>query len=214
MKNRRVTQMALGCAMVTGLLVAGTVVTGEQAAGPLSIGSGKVSIAGTSNVHDYSAATTTIRLTQVRVTSQATGAALWNEVVTPGVLQAFSIVVPAETLTSGDKGLDKNMYKALMTAQHPDISFALTKLDAGATPAVLRATGTLTLAGVKREVAFDIATQVRNGLLVVTGTVPLVMTDYGVKPPKAMLGMLKTDPKVTVTFEVALAAVTSDAVLQ
>ena len=27
------------------------------------------------------------------------------------------------------------------------------------------------------------------------------MTDFGITPPKAMLGMLKTDPKVTVTFE-------------
>ena len=31
------------------------------------------------------------------------------------------------------------------------------------------------------------------------------MTDFGITPPKAMLGMLKTDPKVTVTFETVLA---------
>ena len=31
------------------------------------------------------------------------------------------------------------------------------------------------------------------------------MTDYGIAPPKAMLGMLKTDPKVTITFETVLA---------
>jgi hypothetical protein len=31
--------------------------------------------------------------------------------------------------------------------------------------------------------------------------VALLMTDFGITPPKAMLGMLKTDPKVTVTFE-------------
>jgi hypothetical protein len=34
----------------------------------------------------------------------------------------------------------------------------------------------------------------------------MLMTDYGITPPKAMLGMLKTDPKITVTFEVVLAA--------
>jgi hypothetical protein len=38
----------------------------------------------------------------------------------------------------------------------------------------------------------------------VNGAVTLLMTDYGVTPPKAMLGMLKTDPKVTVTFETVL----------
>ena len=30
------------------------------------------------------------------------------------------------------------------------------------------------------------------------------MTDYGIKPPTAMLGMLKTDPKVTITIEAVL----------
>ena len=37
-----------------------------------------------------------------------------------------------------------------------------------------------------------------------TGTTSLMMTDYGVTPPKAMLGMLKTNPKVTITFELVL----------
>jgi len=31
------------------------------------------------------------------------------------------------------------------------------------------------------------------------------MTDFGIKPPTAMLGMLKTDPKVAITFETVLA---------
>ena len=35
----------------------------------------------------------------------------------------------------------------------------------------------------------------------VSGEVQLLMTDFGITPPKAMLGMLKTDPKVTITVE-------------
>jgi len=31
------------------------------------------------------------------------------------------------------------------------------------------------------------------------------MTDFGIKPPTAMLGMLKTDPKVGIAFETVLA---------
>ena len=48
-------------------------------------------------------------------------------------------------------------------------------------------------------------TQRRDAALVVTGSLPLLMTDYGIKPPTAMLGMLTTDPKVTVSFETVLA---------
>ena len=64
----------------------------------------------------------------------------------------------------------------------------------------------LKIAGVEREVALDLKTD-RNGLDAhrAPANVQLLMTDYGITPPKAMLGMLKTDPKVTVTFETVLA---------
>jgi hypothetical protein len=35
--------------------------------------------------------------------------------------------------------------------------------------------------------------------------VSLLMTDFGIAPPKALMGMLKTDPKVTVSFQTLLA---------
>ena len=44
-------------------------------------------------------------------------------------------------------------------------------------------------------------TQRTEATFTVTGEVRLLMTDFGITPPKAMMGMLKTDPKVTVTFE-------------
>ena len=44
-----------------------------------------------------------------------------------------------------------------------------------------------------------------NTTLTVQGSLDLLMTDYGITPVKAMMGMLQTDPKVTVTFETVLA---------
>jgi hypothetical protein len=46
----------------------------------------------------------------------------------------------------------------------------------------------------------------KGGGLAVTGTTDLLMTDYGIAPPKAMLGMLKTDPKLTIRIELLLGA--------
>jgi hypothetical protein len=54
-------------------------------------------------------------------------------------------------------------------------------------------------------VVLMLKTERRDGALVVKGQLPILMTDYGIKPPTAMLGMLKTDPKVTVSFETVLA---------
>ena len=82
--------------------------------------------------------------------------------------------------------------------------FTLTKLDGK--PGALRALGLLKIAGVEKEVAFGLKAAANASTITVIGDVPLLMTDYGIAPPKAMMGMLKTDPKVTVTFEVVLAA--------
>jgi len=69
----------------------------------------------------------------------------------------------------------------------------------------IRAVGILNIAGVEREVTLTLKTQQSEGILIVTGEIQLLMTDFGITPPKAMLGMLKTDPKVTVTFETVFA---------
>ena len=57
----------------------------------------------------------------------------------------------------------------------------------------------------EREVALVITTKRTGATLTVQGRLDLLMTDYGITPPKALMGMLKTDPKVTVTFETVLA---------
>ena len=176
-----------------------------QASAPLTIGSGRLTVSGTSSVHDWTATTSAVRITRAQLASQVTGSAMWDEAVKPGAVVAFDIAVAAGTLKSSKDGIDKNMYKALKTKEHPDITFRLVTMEAGAAAGTLKAVGMLTIAGVEREVTLDLTTQTKDATLLVKGAVPIVMTDYGIAPPKAMLGMIKTNPKVTVTFEIALA---------
>ena len=194
---------------VCALLASFTLITpvdsaAQDASAPLAITAARVSITGTSNIHDFSASTTDVTLTRIALAAGVAGPGALNAVVNPGALDAFEIVVKAGTLTSPKEGLDKNMWKALKTGAHPDIVFTLTRLDGK--PGALRGVGVLTIAGVEKEVAFDVKTAANASTVTVIGDVPLLMTDYGITPPKAMLGMLKTDPKVTVKFEVALTA--------
>ena len=120
-------------------------------------------------------------------------------------MEAFEVVVPAATLTSPREGLDKNMHKALQVTEHPEIAFRLLRIEpTAASTGALRAIGVLRIAGVEREVSFDITSERKGSMLFVQGKLQLLMTDFGIKPPTAMLGMLKTDPKVTVAFETVL----------
>jgi polyisoprenoid-binding protein YceI len=188
------------------MLFAATAVSDSLVAqtAPLTIDTARVTIAGSSNIHEYTASTTTVRVTRVKVAPAATGEAFWDDILKPGALEGFEVAIPAATLSSPKAGLDKNMHKALKVETSPDITFRLLRLERASTGA-LKAIGVLRIAGVEREVGLALKTERRDAAFVVKGELVLLMTDYGVKPPVAMLGMLKTDPKVTVTFETVLA---------
>jgi polyisoprenoid-binding protein YceI len=204
MTLRRSTLTVLAGALALALYATNSLQATEAPPAPLTIGSSRVSLAGTSNIHAFTASTTNVRLVNVQFT-KVEAATFWDDVVKPGAIEAFEIAIGAATLTSPKEGLDKNMHKALKTDKHADITFKLIRLEGGTAPGGLKAIGTLQIAGVEREIAFDLKTERTDATLTVKGEVPLLMTDYGITPPKAMLGMLKTDPKIVITFETVLA---------
>jgi len=114
----------------------------------------------------------------------------------------FSLVV--QDLKSGDKGLDKNAYKALKTGQYKDIDYKLS--SATVSPGkgnkyLLKTKGDLTIAGVTKEVDMDVYCVVNpDATVTCTGSDKLVMTNYKVKPPTFMLGAMKTGDAITLNF--------------
>jgi hypothetical protein len=204
MKNFRSTRKILGWTLTAALAIAtaGTVYALQNHS--LALASSKVTIIGSSNIHKWNAASTKVLIKNAKLAVNLTDAGFLTAIVKPGALQAFEISVPVLTLKSDKDGLDKNMYKALKADKHADITFRATRLVPGTVEGTMRATGILTIVGVAKEVTFDINAQMNGALLTIKGSVPILMTDYGIEPPKAMLGMVKADPKVTVTFEAVL----------
>ncbi len=200
MRRESVVRASAAALAVATLLAARVVAVPEL---PLAIDSARVTIAGTSNIHEYTASTTEVRVTRAELGAGAAGAKFWQRALEPGAVEAFEIAIPAVSLKSPKEGLDKNMHKALKVQEHPVIAFRLARFAAGQGGAV-KAFGTLNIAGVEREVALGITTESKGAGLLVKGTLDILMTDYGITPPKAMLGMLKTDPKVRITFETLL----------
>jgi hypothetical protein len=205
MTIRRCSLLALSLLAVTFFAPAPIAAQGQEAApGALRLLSSRVSLAGTSNIHPYTASSTAARLVRLQVAPEVSGAVVLDAIVKPGALTAFEIAIPAATLTSPREGLDKNMHKALKVTEHADITFRLVRLEGSDPAGAMRGIGVLKIAGVEREVTLALTTARAGANLTVTGQVDLLMTDFGITPPKAMLGMLKTDPKVTVTFETVL----------
>ena len=181
----------------TAMVALGTV---PHAAGPasLTLTSARVSIEGTSNIHGYTASSTAVKIAAVDV--DAAGEDVLGRALEPNAIRAFEVVIPTASLTSPKDDIDKNMHKALKAVEYPEIRFRLRALDVAAGTA----TGQLTIAGVEKDVTLNVQAKRQDAGLAVTGATTLMMTDYGVTPPKAMLGMLKTNPKVTITFELLL----------
>lgn len=205
--TRKISYVLLTCVTAAGLLTAPpTRADAQDASAPLSLASAKVSIDGTSNIHEFAAATTEVRLTRLALASGVSGAGLLAAVLKPGAVNAFEIAIRSASLSSPREGIDKNMHKALKTAEFKDITFRLVRLEAK--PA-LRAIGMLKIAGVEKEIAFDLKTAATATALTVSGVVPILMTDYGIPAPKAMMGMLKVDPRIIVKFETVLAMATT-----
>lgn len=206
MRIRQFVQTTLSVTIGAALLLTASSFARER--GALAVDTAKVTIDGNSNVHAWTASTTTVRVTRVQLADSVAGATFWDAIALPGGLAAFEIAIPAATLKSPKDGLDKNMHKALNVKDHPDITFRLVRVERANPPAkapgALRAVGVLKIAGVEKEVALDLTLEKRDASLAVKGAVQLLMTDFGITPPKAMMGMLKTDPKVTVSFETVL----------
>jgi polyisoprenoid-binding protein YceI len=164
--------------------------------------SSRVTVEGTSNVHDWTASTTAVQVTAVEV-DPSEGDVLDNALL-PGSLKAFDVTIPAKSLTSPRDGIDKNMHKALNVTEHPEIRFRLRSFEPAGT--AYRATGMVTIAGVEREVVLTLQVQRQGAALAVSGVANLLMTDFGVKPPSAMLGMVRSSPKIAVKLELTVAA--------
>jgi polyisoprenoid-binding protein YceI len=176
---------------------------GAQSAASLGVASSTVTVTGTTNVHGYTATTTA-----VRVTSAKTGAFdgdLWKLVETPALVEAFEITIPAASLHSTKDGIDKNMHKAMKVTEHKDITFRVKSLQSRGAAGAIRALGSLTIAGVTKDITLDLTAKRAGANLSLAGELPLLMTDYGIAPPKAMMGMMKTDPKIVISVALVLA---------
>lgn len=168
----------------------------------VSVTSAVLSISGTSTMHPYTVSTKTLK-----VASGIAGAADIKALLQPEALQNFALQIPINSFVSDKDGLTKQMSKALKADKHPVITFKLTgyTVEPAAAGATIKAAGTLTVAGVEKPVDIALDVKEQAGALHVRGSRELLMTTFGIKPPTMFLGMLKTDDKVTIKFELQLA---------
>lgn len=110
-------------------------------------------------------------------------------------------------IKSDNSLMDKKAYAALKAESFREIKFSMTtvsELVSGNDKFSGNLSGNLTLAGNTRKVSipFSGTTSDAGGArkIEIKSKVDLAMTDFGISPPTAMMGALKTGDKVTVIF--------------
>jgi len=156
----------------------------------------RVWVEGTSNVHDWDCAAGTL-------TATLDGTATDNALT---AISALTVTVPVAGLDCDNGTMNGKLRDALGTAP---IRFTLANARVGSpngTRFLVEADGRLTIHGQTRaQTVRATGTALGNDRYRFTGEVPVTMSQFGVDPPRALMGTLRTGDRVTVKFNVIAA---------
>lgn len=172
-------------------------------------GESRVQLLGTSNLHDW-----TIKGTVIEGYVDVNETCRLNPKVQElsGLDRVMASVkthveIPIPSLKSGHAGMDKNTYKALKSEQYPRIIYNLEKISIRSQPqpprmtATFDTTGRLFVAGATRTIPMTVTAEPRDDRqFQVSGEITIRMTDFGIRPPTALFGTLKTGDQLTIQF--------------
>ena len=153
----------------------------------------KVTIAGTSTLHDWTMVSTEATCNAV-IETNAEGQ--------PVKIQSIAFSLPAESLKSGKGAMDNNAYNSLKTNKFKQISFRL--LTARVSEKQVFCSGELTIAGTAKTIDIQAPFELKAGNPVFKVVKKIKMSEFNVEPPSFMFGSVKTGDEITITVDVPL----------
>lgn len=162
----------------------------------LVLAESKLTVFGTSNLHDWEI--------EAKAMSGKT-----NLTIEAGDLKAIKnldFAVEVEQLKSGKSGMDSNTFKALNSKTYKTINYKLvsvTKItEVCQGNYTIETQGDLTISGVTKRITQTFTVKIVGKKAIFSGKTKIDMTVFGVKPPTALMGTIKTGKDVTVDFKV------------
>ncbi|MDP4291063.1 MAG: YceI family protein [Bacteroidota bacterium] len=151
-----------------------------------------VKIQGTSSVHAWESATEQVNGEMVLSNGKQ--------------IQSLMVKIPVKSIKSGKGLMDSKTYEAFDSDKNPSIIFQQTEASAvkiSGKEVETNVTGNLSMAGVSKKITIKSTGKILgDGSYQFKGSVPIKMSDFRMKPPTAMMGMLKTGDGVTINFDV------------
>jgi hypothetical protein len=169
-------------------------------------------IKGTATMHSWSCDVTNVEGEMQVAPSTSADEGSSEEASSPHQITAATVTAPVAAIECGNGRMNRDLRKAMQAEQHPTIRFEVEDVSIEAHPdssgewQQFRSTGTLSIAGSTRTTTVVAAGRRQvNGRIRLVGEKTLRMTDFGIEPPTALLGMMQTGDEVTIPFDVTAA---------
>jgi polyisoprenoid-binding protein YceI len=158
-----------------------------------------ISVSGTSTLHKWTSQIT-----------QASGQGVFQfEEGQLSAINAMEITFPVKGIISTKgKIMDNKTWESLKSDKHPNVIYtfqsteSITKTSSGYS---IKVKGNLQIAGVKKAISMQVEGNMDStGKLHFKGKHAIVLPNYGIEPPKALMGTVVVGEEVTVSFDVTL----------
>lgn len=156
----------------------------------------KLKVLGTSNLHDW----------EIDAKAMSGKSTMTIDAGNLKAIKSLDFAVEVEQLKSGKSGMDNNTFKALNSKTYKTINYKLvsvtkiTELSDG--NFTVETQGDLTISGVTKRINQAFTVKIIGKKAIFSGKTKIDMTAFGVKPPTALMGTIKTGKDVTIDFKV------------
>jgi len=160
----------------------------------------KVTVSGTSTMHDWSSTATNVSVQ---------GDFVINNGVIEKINNGSATIVTTSIKSQKNSGLmDSRTHETLKAKTSPNITYTqvrVVSVQPANGEAVVTLSGNLNIGGTAKPTEFVVRMKMlANGDVEVKGTKKILMSTYGIKPPSFMLGALKVGDEVSLDIYVLL----------
>ena len=118
--------------------------------------------------------------------------------------KTLKLNMPVSDIESDSRRLTRNLQDYLKGDDHPYIKFNLKSIEnveaEDNNSAVVTAIGIINAAGVDHEVTMTVNASVNSGTVTFSGTQDLLMTDFGIDPPTAVMGTVRARDEIQIIY--------------